>query len=205
MSSQSYSSIGAGGRRRGTAHDDIDRSFYTVGQTLASIVNDPRASSQAGGFWGLAAEATQGPSLPPPPPPLDPTKYPPVSRSDLQHYIAQVHGAYERFERDRASLEAFDAQHQGKQGGGVGESVCGWLRQACSWNKRGSGGAQLTPQLATTSALGGVSAASFDCLDTWADGAGCLWHEWVLLPPVGCAVAHRVRQHKYASSTVPCC
>jgi hypothetical protein len=114
MSTQSYSSIGAG-RRRGTAHEDIDRSFYTVGQTLASIVNDPRAPSQSGGFWGLAGEAAQ---LPPPPPPLDPAKYPPVSKADLQRYIDVVHGAYEKFVRDRQSLEAFDAQHQGRMSSG---------------------------------------------------------------------------------------
>ena len=115
MSTQSYSSIGAG-RRRGTAHDDIDRSFYTVGQTLASIVNDPRAPSQSGGFWGLAADATQ--QLPPPAPPLDPAKYPPVSKADLRRYIGLVHGAYEKFVKDRQSLEAFDAAHQGRRSSG---------------------------------------------------------------------------------------
>lgn len=115
MSTQSYSSIGAG-RRRGTAHDDIDRSFYTVGQTLASIVNDPRAPSQSGGFWGYGAEATQ--QLPPPPPPLDPSKYPSVSKADLQRYIGLVHGAHEKFAKDRQSLEAFDAQHQGRRPSG---------------------------------------------------------------------------------------
>lgn len=116
MSTQSYSSIGAAGRRRGTAHDDIDRSFYAVGQTLASIVNDPRAPSQSGGFWGLASEATQ---LPAPPAPLDPAKYPPVSKADLQRYIQVVHGAYDKFVRDRQSLEAFDAQHQGRRASGA--------------------------------------------------------------------------------------
>lgn len=109
MSTRSYSSIGAS-KRRGTAHDEIDRSFYTVGQTLASIVNDPRAASQSGGFWGLANEATQLP----PPPPLDPTKYPHVSKADLQRYIELVHRAYDKFIKDRQSLEAFVAQHEGR-------------------------------------------------------------------------------------------
>lgn len=113
MSSQSYSSIGVG-RRRGTAHDDIDRSFYTVGQTLASIVNDPRAPSQSGGFWGLSSEASQLP----PPPALDPVKYPPVSKADLQRYLEVVHVAYDKFVKDRQSLEAFDAQHQGRRSSG---------------------------------------------------------------------------------------
>lgn len=121
MSSQSYSSIGAS-RRKGTAHDDIDRSFYTVGQTLASIVNDPRATSQSSGsFWGLSQEAAQ----PPQPPALDPSKYPPVSRADVQRYLDLVHGAYERFMQDRHNLEAFDAQH--RAGGSPGSSSDGEL------------------------------------------------------------------------------
>lgn len=115
MSMQSYSSIGAG-RRRGTAHDEIDRSFYAVGQTLASIVNDPRAPAQPSGFWGLANEASQPAQLPP----LDPAKYPPVSKADLQRYLELVHGAYDKFLKDRQSLEAFDLQHQGR-GSSLGE------------------------------------------------------------------------------------
>uniref|UniRef100_A0A383V506 Vacuolar protein sorting-associated protein 54 n=1 Tax=Tetradesmus obliquus TaxID=3088 RepID=A0A383V506_TETOB len=109
MSSNSYSSFGTGAKRRGVLHDDIDRSVYTVGQTLASIVNDPRTAHQTGGgFWGLGHDASQAPQ----PPALDPAKYPPVSKADLQQYINLVHGAYDRFIRDRQSLEAFDAKHQ---------------------------------------------------------------------------------------------
>lgn len=112
MSHQSYSSIGTS-RRRGhhpiDRYTDVDRSVYTVGQTLASIVNDPRTAGQtSSGFWGLAHDASQAPT----PPPLDPIKYPHVTRADLQKYIDLVHGDYERFIRDRQSLEAFDAQHQ---------------------------------------------------------------------------------------------
>jgi hypothetical protein len=90
MSSQSYSSLGTGIKRRGVLHDDIDRSVYTVGQTLASIVNDPRTAHQTGGgFWGLGHDPSQAPQ----PPPLDPAKYPPVSKADLQQYMNLVHGS----------------------------------------------------------------------------------------------------------------
>eukprot|EP00879_Flechtneria_rotunda_P024683 GHRR01026185.1.p2 GENE.GHRR01026185.1~~GHRR01026185.1.p2 ORF type:complete len:176 (+),score=38.26 GHRR01026185.1:277-804(+) len=107
MSHQSYTSINAN-RRRGTLHD-IDRSVYTVGQTLASIVNDPRtAHHTGGGFWGFGHDASQLPQ----PPPLDPAKYPPVTKVDVQRYIDLVHGAFDRFLRDRQSLEAFDDHHQ---------------------------------------------------------------------------------------------
>eukprot|EP00882_Tetradesmus_deserticola_P023835 GHRQ01025975.1.p1 GENE.GHRQ01025975.1~~GHRQ01025975.1.p1 ORF type:complete len:146 (+),score=27.66 GHRQ01025975.1:123-560(+) len=109
MSLQSYSSLSVGNKRRVALHDDIDRSVYTVGQTLASIVNDPRTAHQTGGgFWGLGHDASQAPQ----PPPLDPAKYPPVTKADLQQYINLVHGAYDRFIRDRQSLEVFDAKHQ---------------------------------------------------------------------------------------------
>jgi hypothetical protein len=120
MSTQSYSSIGAA-RRRGTAHDDIDRSFYAVGQTLASIVNDPRVGAQGSGFWGLGTEAAP----PAPPPPLDPARYPPVSYADVARYLEQLHGGYERFVQDRQSLEAFDDHHSAAADGSSGaEGVC---------------------------------------------------------------------------------
>lgn len=82
--------------------------MYTVGQTLASIVNDPRTAGQSsGGFWGLAHDASQAPTAPP----LDPTKYPNITKADVQSYVDLVHEAYDRFLRDRQSLEAFDAKH----------------------------------------------------------------------------------------------
>jgi len=115
MSTSSYSSINTHRRGR-TPHDDIDRSVYTVGQTLVSIVNDPRTASQtSGGFWGLGHDASQNAQ----PPPLDPARYPVVSKADVQRYIDLVHGTYERFIRDRHSLEAFDAQHQDGSSGGA--------------------------------------------------------------------------------------
>lgn len=119
MSSQSYSSIGGmPHRRRGTAHEDIDRSFYAVGQTLASIVNDPRAPSQAASFWGLAQEVSQ----PSQPPPLDPARYPPISAADVQRYLDLVRGGHARFVADRQSLAAFDAQHRDAAAGGSSSS-----------------------------------------------------------------------------------
>lgn len=79
-----------------------------MGQTLASVVNDPRTAGQtSGGFWGLGHDASQAPTAPP----LDPSKYPHVTKADVQKYIDLVHDAYDRFIRDRQSLEAFDAQH----------------------------------------------------------------------------------------------
>ncbi|KAF6266668.1 Vps54-like protein-domain-containing protein [Scenedesmus sp. NREL 46B-D3] len=56
--------------------------------------------------------AAAGPEKDAPAPALDPAKYPPVTKADLQQYINLVHGAYDRFIRDRQSLEAFDAKHQ---------------------------------------------------------------------------------------------
>lgn len=110
----SYSSLGASARRgRSAAYDDVDRSIYALGSTLASIVNDPRLTSTSSSFWGLGSSAD---AEPPPPPPLDPTRYPPVSRADLQGYVNLVHGTYERFERDCQALDALQTTHEPDSG-----------------------------------------------------------------------------------------
>ena len=110
---ESFSSYGAN-RRRGTLHDDIDRSVYTVGQTLASVVNDPRTAHQTSGFWGFGSDATQKDQ----PPPIDPVRYPPVTKQDVEKYVGMVHGSYDRFVRDRQSLEAFDTPSEGPTNSG---------------------------------------------------------------------------------------
>ena len=110
---------GAAGASECAAHADIDRSIYAAAQTLASIVNDPRMAQSSGGFFGFG-----GSSEPPevPPPPLDAAKYPPISRKDFTKYLAVVSGNYERFMRDRASLEVYGDPNSAPAGGsGFGE------------------------------------------------------------------------------------
>lgn len=134
MSSSISQALSSHSKRRGTLHDDIDRSVYTVGQTLVSIVNDPRTAGQHSGFWGFGHDAAQGDQ---PPPPIDLNKYPPVALNDVRDYVRAVHGTYERFVRDRQSLEAFDdakADAAGGSGSGSGAdhstsaagAVCMW-------------------------------------------------------------------------------
>ncbi len=99
----------ASNRKRSQPRDEIDRSVYTVGQTLASVVNDPRAANQQNAFWAHDSKKDV------PIPPVDPTKYPPVTRQDFQRYVKVVHGTYERFMQDRGRLALHDhhPHHQG--------------------------------------------------------------------------------------------
>jgi hypothetical protein len=106
MSSSMSQALSSHAKRRGTAHDDIDRSVYTVGQTIASIVNDPRTANQGSGFWGFGADAA--PAADAAPPAIDAARYPHVGLADVQEYLRAVHGSYERFLQDRASLDALD-------------------------------------------------------------------------------------------------
>lgn len=82
---------------------DADRSAYSAGQALVTVVNDPRADKNQGwaGYWGFKAQDL---SWQDPPPPLDPFKYPPYKRQDFEAYLRIVSGAYEAFLGDRASL-----------------------------------------------------------------------------------------------------
>jgi hypothetical protein len=110
-------SLSSHARRRGTAHDDIDRSVYSVGQTIASIVNDPRTAGHGGGFFGFGSDAP--PAADAAPPPIDGARYPHVGLADVAEYLRTVHGSYDKFLQDRASLEALDRARPAGGGGGA--------------------------------------------------------------------------------------
>jgi hypothetical protein len=124
------------------AHADIDRSIYAAAQTLASIVNDPRMAQSSGGFFGFGG-SSEAPEVPPLPP-IDATKYPPISRKDFAQYLAVVSGNYERFVRDRASLEVYGDPNSAPAGGsGFGEHSAqrgGAKARARRRRRRGDGG-----------------------------------------------------------------
>lgn len=146
MSSSISQALSSHTKRRGTTHDDIDRSVYTVGQTLVSIVNDPRTAGQPQGgswFFGGGGDAPQADA---PPPPIDASRYPPVTLQDLGDYLKVVRGTYERFVRDRASLEAFDQARPGRGsasggGGGSGAGAEGTPFASGARGRRRGGGA----------------------------------------------------------------
>ena len=180
-------------RRRGTAHhDDVDRSAYAAGQTLASIANDPRLSSgggAAGGLFGAFGLGLGGgghdalPSADEPPPPIDASKYPPVSLADVQDYLNVVSGAYGRFLKDRADLEALGAarggggeerpREAGADGDGGGEGGSGGEVAVAGGSGggdgSGSGGGGAQQGEAILAALAAVPAPYFadDFEDNW--------------------------------------
>jgi hypothetical protein len=134
----SFSSFSSN-KRRGTLHDDIDRSVYTVGQTLVSIVNDPRTANQPSSFWGSRADA----SLNQPPPPIDPVRYPPIHRHHVQPYLNVVHDHLDRFVQDRATLEGVDHPPDAYGSSGDWEQQQGWFAGATN---------HLQPTVATATA-----------------------------------------------------
>ena len=97
-------------RKRGSRlGDDIDRSAYTAGQSLTTALNDPREDSRgAWGYWGFRQVDT---SWQDPPTPLDPSRYPNITRQHLASYLKVVSGRYENFLRDREGLTE-GLQHQ---------------------------------------------------------------------------------------------
>ncbi|KIZ01614.1 hypothetical protein MNEG_6350 [Monoraphidium neglectum] len=140
MSSSLSQALSSHNKRRGTLHDDIDRSVYTVGQTLVSIVNDPRTAGlpASTGFWGFGSH--DAPQADAQPPPIDASKYPAVSQQDLNQYLKVVRGAYERFVRDRESLEAFDHARPLGGGGAGGSGAGGGAEAEAEGTPFGSGG-----------------------------------------------------------------
>ncbi|GLC48694.1 hypothetical protein PLESTB_000126600 [Pleodorina starrii] len=100
--SAGLSSHGAS-RKRLTAAN-FDRSAYTAGQTLVTVVNDPRAdAAKSWGAWlGFRVPDVTWQE---PPPPIDTMRYPPVTRRDLAKYLALLSdGCYEQFQAARQSL-----------------------------------------------------------------------------------------------------
>mmetsp|Transcript_10458 Transcript_10458/g.22439 ORF Transcript_10458/g.22439 Transcript_10458/m.22439 type:complete len:1189 (-) Transcript_10458:119-3685(-) len=80
-----------------------DRSSYTAGQALVTIVNDPRADANKAGWWGFWAQDTSWKEAPPQ---LDTSRYPNITRADLEFYLRIVgNGRYRQFQQDRISLE----------------------------------------------------------------------------------------------------
>lgn len=86
--------------RRVRPPEQLDPAVYGVGQTLVAVCNDPRKPKS---FWSKFYSQDLGPG----PPPLDETKYPSVTRRDLEGYL-QIARKYETFWHDRQSL----AHHQ---------------------------------------------------------------------------------------------
>ncbi|EFJ41568.1 hypothetical protein VOLCADRAFT_107628 [Volvox carteri f. nagariensis] len=99
---EGLSSHGASRKRFGGA--TVDRSAYTAGQALVTVVNDPRADAAKnwGAWLGFRVPDV---SWQDPPPPIDTMRYPPVTRRDLAKYLALVaDGSFEQFQQTRQSL-----------------------------------------------------------------------------------------------------
>ena len=71
------------------------------GQALVTVTNDPRADNQA--WWGFRVQDN---SWKDPPPAMDPLRYPPITRRDLELYLRLVGGGRLRqFCHDRITLQ----------------------------------------------------------------------------------------------------
>ncbi len=75
------------------------------GQTLITVVNDPRADASKS-WWGFGAFTAGLKDLQwnQPPPPLDPVKYPHYTRRDLGAYLKVVQALHQQFIHERSSL-----------------------------------------------------------------------------------------------------
>jgi hypothetical protein len=84
------------------------------GQTLITIVNDPRVDAKSSWFgFGRAADpltALGSSNWAQPPPPLDPLRYPHYTRRDLGAYLGIVHTAHAEFVHERESLAEMSAR-----------------------------------------------------------------------------------------------
>ena len=106
MSSSVNSASNKGGGQNAAAHSSVpsERPGYLMGQALVTVTNNPRAESQA--WWGFRMQDN---SWKDPPPPLDPVRYPPITRQtrELDQYLRLLAGdRLQQFYQDRASLEA---------------------------------------------------------------------------------------------------
>ncbi|GIL88845.1 hypothetical protein Vretifemale_16775, partial [Volvox reticuliferus] len=102
IASTGLSSHGTSRKRLGSGH--FDRSAYTAGQTLVTVVNDPRldAAKNWSAWLGFRVPDV---SWQDPPPPIDTMRYPPVTRRDLARYLALISGgSYDQFQQARQSL-----------------------------------------------------------------------------------------------------
>lgn len=74
------------------------------GQTLITIVNDPRADANKG-WWGwVGRQDLHSSHWNQAPPPLDPLRYPNITRRDLGPYLRIVQSLHQDFIDERRSL-----------------------------------------------------------------------------------------------------
>lgn len=94
--------------------EQADRASYTAGQALVGVVNDPRDNNTT--WWGFKAQDN---SWRDPPPPLDTSRYPLITKQDLERFLRIVgDGKYEQFLEDRDSLLAGQQQQMLLEGQG---------------------------------------------------------------------------------------
>ncbi len=100
-----------------SSHGDRERGGGTyTAQSVSGLVNDPREQLT---WWGFQ---TKDMSWKDPPPPLDPYRYPNITRQDLERYLSIVgDGKHEEFLEDRRALAQGHQQQlmmEGEGGGG---------------------------------------------------------------------------------------
>lgn len=79
------------------------RNIILSGQALVAVVNDPRNDDRKTYFGWRVPDTPWQQEVPTP---LDPARYPPVSKGDLQHYLRSVdHGKLGQFRHDREVLD----------------------------------------------------------------------------------------------------
>lgn len=99
-SSQAFGGTGSG---KLTMTPAQHRACLISGQALIAVVNDPRNDPRKTYFGWRVPETPWQQEVPAP---IDPVRYPPVSKADLQHYLSTVdQGKLEQFRHDRDVLE----------------------------------------------------------------------------------------------------
>lgn len=83
--------------------DEAERQNFALGQSLVTLVNNPKDAAAANKRWPFALGRTDS-DAPTQLPPLDEKLFPNVQKHDLTQYMQQVASRYKRFMDDRKTL-----------------------------------------------------------------------------------------------------
>ena len=81
---------------------EVDPAVYTVGQTLVSVTNDPRAGS-SGSAWPWSGHGAR--HREDAPPALSNPAYPSVAVRELEQLVAKYYSHLQQFQEDRVVLD----------------------------------------------------------------------------------------------------